>query len=272
MFGSKLARVLLLGALTVAAFTVAPTVSVPKAFAATSIGCNGGNFKVTMPNGAVLSGDKGFKFAAKDVANNGVLQVRGKYVEFNVNVSTFSVYNYTLTGAANPEDLTGGKRTVLFASKVPDLKGATLNSGELEVTLSPQSLLLKRKAGISLKLQVKDCATGGIFQMEPETGAAINITHTLAPGIFYFKNIYTGKINFGNGTMLIGKDSPQVATRLYQDETTTIWSVASGGRMGGVLGEDAVELSAGATNCVQQCQAQNQIRGSLPITDPFFNN
>ncbi|RFA21183.1 hypothetical protein [Subtercola boreus] len=32
-----------------------------------------------------------------------------------------------------------------------------------------------------------------------------------------------------------------------------------------VLGEDAIELSAGATNCTSQCQAQNQIRGSLPV-------
>ncbi len=39
----------------------------------------------------------------------------------------------------------------------------------------------------------------------------------------------------------------------------------SGGRMGGVLGEDAIELSAGATNCTSQCQAQNRINGSLPV-------
>jgi hypothetical protein len=35
--------------------------------------------------------------------------------------------------------------------------------------------------------------------------------------------------------------------------------------MGGVLGEDAIELSAGATDCTSQCQAQNRIRGSLPV-------
>jgi hypothetical protein len=68
-----------------------------------------------------------------------------------------------------------------------------------------------------------------------------------------------------------GKDSPQVATRLSQTDTVSTWSVASGGRMGGVLGEDAVELSAGATSCVQDCQAQNRIRGSLPVTDPAFS-
>jgi hypothetical protein len=56
-----------------------------------------------------------------------------------------------------------------------------------------------------------------------------------------------------------------VATKLYQDGTTTRWSVASGGRLGGVLGEDAIELSAGATSCTSDCQARNQIRGSVPV-------
>jgi hypothetical protein len=59
---------------------------------------------------------------------------------------------------------------------------------------------------------------------------------------------------------------PAVATRLSQTETQTVWSVAPGGRMGGVLGKDAVALSAGASACVQ-----NRIRGSLPVTDPAFS-
>jgi hypothetical protein len=62
-----------------------------------------------------------------------------------------------------------------------------------------------------------------------------------------------------------------VATKLSQTGGVAVWSVASGGRMGGVLGEDAVELSAGATACVSDCQAQNQVRGSLPVTDPAFS-
>lgn len=38
-----------------------------------------------------------------------------------------------------------------------------------------------------------------------------------------------------------------------------------------VLSEDAVELSGGASACTPNGQAQNPIRGSLPITDPYFN-
>ena len=68
----------------------------------------------------------------------------------------------------------------------------------------------------------------------------------------------------GYHRMLLGKDSPQVATKTYQDGKVTKWSVASGGRLGGVLGEDATELGAGASNCTSKCQAQNQIKGSIP--------
>jgi hypothetical protein len=109
--------------------------------------------------------------------------------------------------------------------------------------------------------------------MEPEIEPAQNVTvtHTLAPGMFFFKNPYAnGKINIGNGTMFRGKDSPQVATLMLQTEAQSVWSVASGGRLGGVLGEDAVELGAGPTLCVEDCQAQNQIHGTLPVYDPAY--
>ena len=115
--------------------------------------------------------------------------------------------------------------------------------------------------------------------MEQEFGAPVEFVHTLGAGVFYFVNQFTGKVNVGNGVdadathqMLLGKDSPQVATKTYQDGTTTRWTVQSGGRLGGVLGEDAIELSAGATNCTSDCQARNRIQRSLTVpsdpTDP----
>lgn len=164
------------GALSLCAVVLPALPAIPVQ-AATSRGCEGGDFRVVLPGGRALSGYTGFKIAAKDVAPGGTVQVRGQ--------------NTT-------------------------------------------------------------------------------ITHTLASGIFYFKNPYTGKINFGNGAVLRGKDSPQSATRLSQDGSVSVWSVASGGRMGMVLGEDAVELSAGAAPCTADCQAQERIRGSLPVADPFF--
>ena len=111
-----------------------------------------------------------------------------------------------------------------------------------------------------LKVQAKDAPQGGTLQMEPEFGSNVEITHALGATLFDFVDPFTGKINLGNGVdavvggagahqMLLGKESPQVATKLSQTGTSTRWSVASGGRMGGVLGEDVVELSQGATSC-----------------------
>jgi hypothetical protein len=247
------------------------------AVAATSAACTNGNFSLVLPSGQVIAGQGKFKISRSALPSNGLLRVRGRYIEFDVNVSTFAVYNYTLTGAANPEDITGGVRTVLFTRKEPDLAGQTLEKDDLEVEIGAPSLQLLRKGRqVKMKIQAKDCAQGGIFQMEPESenaGATFNFTHTLAsPGIFYFTNPYTGKVNFGNSATLRGKDSPQVAAKLFQNEYETVWNVQSGGRMGGVLGEDAVESSPGATSCTHQCQAQNRIQGSVPILDPVYEN
>jgi hypothetical protein len=240
---------------------------VASASAATSVACDGGGFSVTLASGAVLK-NTGAKVAAGALTGN--LKVRGRYVSFDVVPSNLGVLDYTLTGAANPADMTGGVRTPVFASKTPALPAPL--TGDLDVTVdSKGGLQLRRGGAAKMKIQAKDCAQGGIFQMEPEATAPVTITHTLAAGMFSFVNPFTGKINFGNGTSFRGKDSPQVATRLSQTETQTVWSVQPGGRMGGVLGEDAVELSAGASSCVSDCQAQNRIRGSVPVTDPAFS-
>jgi hypothetical protein len=211
----------------------------------------------------VLSGSNGWKIQPSELPSHSRILVRGLYVDFAVDASNLAVYDYTLTGASDPLDMTNGVRTPIFAYKLPDLKGRTLDAGELEVQLSPQSGVIRRRgAGAGMKLQFKDCAQGGIFQMEPDQQTVI--THKLAPGIFYFTNPFTGKINFGNGADVRGKDSPQVATKLAQYGDGSVWQVEAGGRMGGVFGEDAVELSAGASPCVQQCQARDRVQGSLP--------
>ena len=235
---------------------------------ATSAACDGGGFRI-VSGGATFQGNRGFDLS---VPAGGRIQVLGKYVQFEVDGDTLGTLNYVLTGAANPLDITGGRRTVVFASKTVDLGGRKL-SGSLKASVSGNGLVLERRgAGIKMKIQAKDCAQGGIFQMEPETGGEVQVTHTLGAGMYYFKNPYTGKVNLGNGTDFRGKDSPQVAKLLSQSETVSVWTVQSGGRLGGVLGEDAVEIGAGPTQCVRNCQAQNQIHGTLPITDPAYSN
>jgi hypothetical protein len=231
-----------------------------------------GDFAVTV-NGRTSNPAAGQEARLRDVTPTGPIAVRGQHVTFTIDPATLGVHDYTLTGAPAPQRMVTAP-TVVFASKVPQLTAAQLRSvriGELRLRDGVLVAEFTTAAG-KLKVQAKDAPQGGIFQMEQEFGAPVEYVHTLGAGLFYFVNEFTGKINFGNGVsgdathqMLLGKDSPQVATKTHQDGTTTRWSVASGGRMGGVLGEDAIELSAGATNCTSDCQARNQIQGSVPV-------
>ncbi|MEN0104541.1 MAG: hypothetical protein AAGC90_16590 [Curtobacterium sp.] len=264
-------------AAAVAAVTIAAVALVGVAPASASGKTStGGDYAVTI-NGTTTNPASGKDFKAKDLAVSGTIKVRGIHNGFDIRVADLGVYDYTLTGAPDTQRMVT-KPTVVFASKIPSLTAAQLSGtklSQLEVRDDTLTAIFATGAG-KFKIQAKDGAQGGIFQMETEFAGPVTFTHTLGAGLFYFTNPYTGKINFGDGTpavtsgsgshqMLLGKDSPQVATKTSQTATTTTWTVQPGGRLGGVLGEDAVELSAGATNCTSQCQAQNQIRGSLPV-------
>ncbi|MEX5719323.1 hypothetical protein [Geodermatophilus maliterrae] len=242
-------------------------------------GSAGGDFSVTV-NGRTYDPAAGRETRLQGVTPTSPITVRGRHVTYRIDPTTLGVYDYTLTGAPSAERMVT-RPTVVFASKVPVLTAAQLRSVRISDLRLRDDVLVTEfsTAGGKFKVQSKDAPQGGIFQMEQEFGTAIEYVHTLGAGLFYFVNEYTGKINLGDGVaadathqMLLGKDSPQVATKLEQTATTTRWSVTSGGRMGGVLGEDAIELSAGATNCTTDCQARNRIQGSVPVppdpTDP----
>jgi hypothetical protein len=231
-----------------------------------------GDFAVTV-NGRTTDPAAGREARLRDVTPTGPIDVRGRHVTFTIDPATLGVHRYTLTGAPDPQRMVTAP-TVVFASKVPQLTAAQLRGVRISELRLRDGVLVAEfaTAGGKLKVQAKDAPQGGIFQMEQEFGGPVEYVHTLGPTLFYFVNEFTGKVNFGDGLtgdathqMLLGKDSPQVATKLFQDGTTTRWSVASGGRMGGVLGEDAIELSAGATNCTSDCQARNRIQGSVPV-------
>ena len=260
--------------------------------AASSNGCEGGGFTLVDQAG-------------------GRLGVRGTYISYDVDRSTFAIYDHAFTGAANPKDITGGVRTPVFASKVPDHRGLALTSTVSSQVTGSDLVLAATGPGLAMKIQSKDCAQGGIFQMEPERGdgTRTTIVHTLAtsaPAPFYFDNPFfraragqflgsectsvtdgppsrfcvrvTPRVNIANDVSadFVARDSAQVATLVKQTGSSSTWSVASGGRMGFVSGEDAVEVANPPTACVQNCQAQNQVRGRLvvlgfPFTVPDGN-
>lgn len=222
-----------------------------------------------------------------------MFRVQGKFVQFDVDPANIAIHNYAFTGAANEVDITGGKFTPVFASKIPDHRGLALNSGiALEIKEEVPSLSRTGTGGLSVTISAKDCAQGGIFQMEPERGdrTRTRIVHRLADEAFYFDNanfrarlgdfvgsactsVQTGppsqfcvqvrpRVNIGNdvSAKFVVRDSAQAADRVPQPacgpdfannlglaETRDhcggmcIWDVASGGRMGMVTGEDAVE-------------------------------
>jgi hypothetical protein len=289
---------------------LASAVSMP-AFAAASAGCEGGGFSVLGRSGTVDTDIPASELKAP------TFLVQGKYVQFEVVAATFAVLNYAFRPTTNPLDMTNGTLTPVFASKTPNHRDRALNSA-IELTLEEDVLELARLGpGLSMKIQAKDCAQGGVFQMEPERGDGTPtvITHVLADAAttltpFYFDNpnfraregdivpykdttiAVPTRINIANdfSPRFVARDSAQVATRIDEPACSntfysrvtklpvvvqhcggrSIWSVASGGRMGFVTGEDAIEVAPSPTICTHQCQAQNRVRGrSVKLGFPF---
>ena len=147
--------------------------------AASSKGCEGGGFTLEQLGVTVQAGQTSSVPAAAIGAG---FLVRGRYITFEVDAGTFGIRNYTMTGAANALDITGGTPTAVFASKSPDHRGLTL-TGAMDVDLKDSDIVLARAgAGLTMKIQAKDCANGGLFQMEPQRsdGLTTDFTHVLA--------------------------------------------------------------------------------------------
>ena len=152
--------------------------------AASSKGCEGGGFSVLGVAGNLVTRI----VPAADVG--ATFLVKGRYLEFSVDADTFGERDWTLTGSANELDLTGGRRTVVYAAKIPSHRGLTLTN-DVQVAIDGDALELTRTgSGLSMKIQAKDCANGGVFQMEPARAdrTATVFTHVIANDVFYFDN------------------------------------------------------------------------------------
>ena len=228
-------RALWLAGIAVAVTLVAIAVRPVTADAAASSFCN--------PNGfALTAGGKTYQGAQKGripLAAGQKIQLDGTFADFTVDADTFRVENYRLTSS-----LTNGRTVQIFASKTPN--GTRLN-GDVDFELRGDSLLLLRKGNVKMKVQARDCEQGGVFQLEADS--PITMTHKLGAGDGTNPFVYpagqsgTGRLCFTDRTSVNGYDSPQFATRTGYDPATgtSQWSVAAGGRLGMVLGEDAVQ-------------------------------
>ena len=167
-----------------------------------------------------------------------VFFVDGKYIEFFVVSATFGIRDYAFTGAPNPEDITGGRRTPVWAEKTPDHRGLVLTSA-VEVDNDGPDLVIKRSGtgDLDMKIQAKDCAQGGMFQMEPERGdhTATLFTHVLAAEAVLLRQselpragratlvpykdttvLVPSRVNIANNfsRKFVARDSAQVAERI----------------------------------------------------------
>jgi hypothetical protein len=189
--------------------------------------------------GQTFSGDQKRTLQPSQVGP--IIEVSGTYIRFTVISNTFEVRNYTHTGADSPrpdKNLPIDGPTVIFSSKVPN-HGQILN-GPLSLEISAEGVVLERAGGgQDMKIQAKDCQQGGLFQMEPEPGTTE--TNTLGPGFRYTQQPPgEERLCFTNGRFS-GYDSPELATLVSKTASTATWDVQSGGRIGMVIGEDAVE-------------------------------
>ena len=121
---------------------------------------------------------------------------------------------------------------------MPNHRGRSLASG-LSLQLDKDGIALSRTGtGLRMTITARDCANGGLFQMEPERGdgTTTRVTHTLGAAAFYFDNpnfraregevvpykdttiVVPARINFATdpSPSFVGRDSPQVATRVLQ--------------------------------------------------------
>ena len=228
--------------------------------AAKSDGCVGGGYSLVnkTTNAVVASGTVDASIPAAQFGTDR-FAVKGVYNEFDVGLADFAVFDYAFTGAPNPLDMTGGVRTPVWASKQPDHRGLTLTS-PISVEAADGDLVISRSGtgGLVMKIQAKDCAAGGNFQMEVQRGdgTRTRITHTLVQNNgaltpFYFDNpnfrahvgeflgsdctsITTGppsrfcvkvttRVNIANdfSSKFVLRDSSQVATRINQPDCNT---------------------------------------------------
>ncbi|KAF8063509.1 hypothetical protein FPV67DRAFT_249884 [Lyophyllum atratum] len=237
-----------------------------------------GDIAVTI-NGQTIDPVDDQSIKLEDVKPVGTIQVRGIHMQLDIDVATLGLRNYLLTGAVDDRRLVS-KPTLIFVSKIPVFTPGTLDNlllSEIEVR-ADQATLIFTCAGGKYKLQINDIATGGDLQIEPEMSGSATVEHVLGPNMFYFIDPDVGRILFTDGLgavsqsqdpvnfhdMLLGKDSPEAATKTFQSGNVTRWSILPGGRVGQVLGHDALEGGV-ASNCTAQCQNQNQIHGSIPL-------
>ena len=162
--------------------------------------------------------------------------VKGTFVKFTVDLDSFTVTDYILTGAPSSTDVTGGVRTRVFVSQTPQLS-VDLTSN-LDLQLSQERVkLIRAGRGAKLKVDAKDCAQGDIFDIE--SNFPIKVAHVLDPAFHYYKDRF-GRLMFTNGKV-IGREGPSLARLISRSTRTSQWQLDAGGNVDAIFGQDAIQ-------------------------------
>jgi hypothetical protein len=189
-----------------------------------------GAFTVTIGT-QVFSGNQTILVPAANV-NGKIAHVKGTFESFNVTLNTFKVTQTFLNG------------TKIFQSKTPTVPSPL--TSPLFVNLNNDQLVLQRSGSgedQNLKVQAKDCNTGGTFQLEPDSAGRQTNVLAAGPINYCLLDSVSGRLFFTNGPLL-GYDSPQLARNLTWTPKKSTWAVDAGGRIGMVTGEDAQQALA----------------------------
>lgn len=160
--------------------------------------------------------------------------VKGTFVEFEVDLDTFTVTDYILTGAPSRTDTTGGRRTRVFVSQTPQLRADL--TGNVELRFQSERVRLTRAGrGAKMKVDAKDCTQGDIFGIESDF--PIKVVHVLDPAFRYYKDA-TGRLMFTNGKV-IGREGPELSKLISNTTKTSQWQLERSGNVDAIFGQDA---------------------------------
>ena len=180
-------------------------------------------------------GDNRLILPASEVSGQ-TATVKGTFVEFEVDLDTFTVTDYILTGAPSRQDITGGKRTRVFVSQTPQLKADL--TGNIELRFQRERVRLTRAGrGAKMKVDAKDCSQGDIFDLESDF--PIRIVHVLDAAFHYYTD-KAGRTMFTNGKV-IGRESPDLAKLISRTSRTSQWQLERGGNVDATFGQDALQ-------------------------------
>jgi hypothetical protein len=205
--------------------------------------------------------------------------VVGKFVTITINLDTFTVVNFILRGAPDPTSLTpkdwqlitgpapeapppgsgtpppsgGGGSDESVKSSVAQLQGALL------LQLSPSAGLVLQRGAVAntMKIQAMNCTQGEILSIEAGQLTTTTIDLNLSAGLRNGQDEF-GRTLFNTGPgaapppaftfqpnrhEMNGRVSAVGAIRTTVTSTMSRWLLQPGGRVGIVLGEEALEFT-----------------------------